>query len=359
VLGIFNRSLGIDFYSTTQTDYPIDPSVFDPTATASPEQQFFLHSLTVVDGSGNLVSENGAPVGSLNPSSYSQGGVYRSPSPLPNGKFLASFAATSDPTNFDASTYALFVMDPIAGTKTQLVGGGVVDAVAVYGKYNHGTFRSAVDEPNGNTRIDPDPTKVDAQVFVLDMGILGSLLFQNTPTGRAVEGVDQNGNDVGLDSFEVWEELPPAPGVTDFGSGGSNVASDNFGQVYVRRRMLGTVNLESDKSTYFSIPGGVPIVLHLPDTTVSQQAGYPRWQKEEMSFYPGERSHQSFPATFFNGLCALCHGAVSGLPVDAAINPDLLTQASGVLAEGKTGDNNLDIGPSQRDQTTSGPPAGN
>lgn len=357
VLAIFNRSIGIDYYSTNKDDYPIDSNVFDPTQPSAPEQQFFLHSLSFFDGTGNLVTENGAPIGSLDPTSYSKGGIYRSPAPLPNGKFLVSFSPATDPTNFDASTYGLYVMDPIAETKTEIVPpGGIVDAVAVYGKYNHGTFVSRVDEPNGNTHV--DPTQTDAQVFVLDMGVLGSLLFQNTPTGRAVESVDPNGKDVGLDSFDVYEELPPDQGVTDFASGGSFVAKDNFGQVYVRRRKLGTVNLEPDKSAYFSIPGGVPIVLHLPDTTVSKQNSYPRWQKEEMTFYPGERAHQSFPPTFFNGLCALCHGSISGRAVDAALDPDLLTQASQVDAAGKTGDNNFNVGPSQRG-AIEGPPSGN
>jgi hypothetical protein len=356
VLGVFNRSLGIDYYSTDKNDYPIDPSVFDPTSAASPEQQFFLHSLSFIDGAGKLLTENGAPVGTINPTSYSQGGVYRSPAPLPNGKFLVSFAAATDPTNFDASTYALFVIDPLGPAKTQLVAGGVVDAVAVYGKYNHGTFRSAVDEPNGNTQV--DETQTDAQILVLDMSVLGSLIFQNTPTGRPLELLDKNGQDAKLDSFDIYEDLPPTTDVTDFNAGGSFVATDPFGKVYVRRRKLGTVNLKSDKSTYFRIPGGVPIVLHLPDTTISQANGYPRYQKEEMSFYPGERSHQSFQRTFFNGLCGLCHGSISGKPIDAALNPDLLTQASQVqAASGTAGDNDLNIGPSQR-SAPEGPPPG-
>ncbi len=133
---------------------------------------------------------------------------------------------------------------------------------------------------------------------------------------------------------------------------------NTFGQVYTRRSMLGTVNLQSDKSTYFSIPGGVPIVLYLPNTSVSQANNYPRVQKEEMSFYPGERSHQSFQQTFFNGLCALCHGSISGKQVDAAVNPDLLTQASQVQAAGQTGDNNLNISPGSRGSPV-GPPSGN
>ncbi len=354
VLGMFNRSLGIDYYSTDATDYPIDPSVFDPNAPSSPEQAFFLHSLSFIDGTGQLVSENGAPIGTLNPTSYSQGGVYRSPSPLPSGKMLVSFSPATDPTNFDASTFALFQLDPIGQKKTQLATGGIVDAVAVYGKYNHGTFRSSVDEPNGNTQIlDGQP---DAQILVLDMAVLGTLIFQNTPTGRPLEDVDANGKDVGLDSFDVYEELPPTSDVTDFSAGGSFVAKDTFGQVYVRRRKLGTVNLQSDKSTYFSIPGGVPIVLHFPDTTISKAGNLPRYQKEEMSFYPGERSHQSFQQNFFNGLCGLCHGSISGKPIDAALNPDLLTQASQVLAAGKTGDNNLNVVAAQRSQTFEGPP---
>src|SRR5260221_2112895 len=35
--------------------------------------------------------------------------------------------------------------------------------------------------------------------------------------------------------------------------------------------------------------------------------------------------------TFFDGLCAGCHGAVSGRPTDAAVQPDILTQASNTL----------------------------
>jgi len=356
VLGVFNRSIGPDFFSTDKDDYPIDPTVFDPTSASSPEQQFFLHSLEFVDGNANFITENGAPIGTLAAASYTQGGVYRSPSPLPDGKFLVSFAAATDPTNFDAGTYGLYQLDPITQTKTLIVGGGAVDGVGIYGKYNHGIFQSAVDEPNGNTTV--DPTQTDAQIFVLDMTVLGSLVFQNTPTGRPLESVDSTGKDVGLDSFDVYEDLPPDPSITSFSAGGSNVVMDAFGQVFANRRKLGTVNLQSDKSTYFSIPGGVPIVLHLPNTTVSTANGFPRWQKEEMSFYPGERSHQSFPQGFFNNLCALCHGSISGRSVDAAVNPDLLTQASQVMAEGHTGDNNLNISPGSR-ATPTGPPSGN
>jgi hypothetical protein len=41
-LAVFNRSIGIDFTSANGKDYPIDPSVIDPSARSSPESDFFL-----------------------------------------------------------------------------------------------------------------------------------------------------------------------------------------------------------------------------------------------------------------------------------------------------------------------------
>ena len=288
--------------------------MIDPNSAASPELQFFLHSLAVVDGNGNLVTENGAPIGSINPASYSQGGVYRSPSPLPNGKFLVSFSSATDPTNFDArrtsSTSWIRARRRRRSSSRPAASSTPSPCTA-----STTTARSAPPSTSRTETRRVDGTQTDAQIFVLDMSVLGSLLFQNTPTGRAIEGVDQGGNDVGLDSFDVYEELPPRL-ERDRLRVGRRERREGQVRAGVRaaRRKLGTVDLEDDKSTYFSIPGGVPIVLHLPDTSVSQAAGYPRWQHEEMTFYPGERSHQSFQATFFNGLCGLCHGAVSGAP---------------------------------------------
>ena len=54
-----------------------------------------------------------------------------------------------------------------------------------------------------------------------------------------------------------------------------------------------------------------------------------------MTFVPGEQVHQGFPSVFFNGLCAGCHGSISGKPVDFALNPDFLTEASSVVAVGR------------------------
>ncbi|MGH7435842.1 MAG: hypothetical protein ACRENE_09220 [Polyangiaceae bacterium] len=306
-LGVFNRSIGVDLTSTDAKDYLVDPKavVGGPHA---PETAFFLHSL-----------ENGTPTGGV----VGADGSYTTPSPLPDGKMLVSFG-TGSPDSFGGD-YDVYVFDPSSGstTKKKLLGAAgtaEVDAVAVYARVPKGIFTGTPDEPNGNTSIHPGDTEAD--VTVLDMTVLGSLLFQNTPTGRTVEP--------DLVSFDIYEDLPPD--VSSFGGCGGNTACDAYGKVYVRRRKRGTVPLRSDGSAHFRIPGGMPMVLHLGDTAESMKLGLPRWQREEMTFVPGEYAHQGFPSPFFDNLCGTCHDSISGRPTDAAFAPDFLTQASQVLA---------------------------
>jgi Tol biopolymer transport system component len=305
-LGVFNRSIGVDFQSTDPGAYLVDPTVIQPNSPSAPETTFFKHSLSVIATDGS----------------------YTSPSPLPDGKMLVSYG-TGSPASFGGD-YDLYVLDPSSGTKTKLLGSAgpaEVEAVAVYPRADKGVFTSTPDEPNGHTQVAANlapgsPSAAD--VTVLDMTVLASLLFQNTPTGRLVEP--------DLGSFDIYEDLPPESTVTSFPASGTNTFSDAYGKVYVRRRLLGTVPLQADGSAHFRVPGGLPIVLHLPDDSESLKMKLPRWQREEMTFVPGETAHQSFPIGFFDNLCAGCHGAISGHPLDAALLPDFLTQASAVSA---------------------------
>jgi len=305
-LAVFNRSMGVDFTSTDPADYPIDPTVLDPSSPSSPEASFFLHSLRFLDptASGRLHG--------------STSGLYSSPSPLPNDRVLVSFGQATDSASFEGD-YDLYVVDQATGAKTKLLGDpGVaeIDAVAVYARMPRGVYRSTWNDPNAYG-INPTDTAVD--LVQHDALTIHSLMFQNTPTGRPREQ---------LSGFEVWEELPPTPDVTSFQQGGDFVASDPFGPVYVRRRLLGTVPILADGSAHWRAPGGVPLVLHLLDSPESQAAGFPRWQREQLMFAPGEMKHEAFPYPFFDGFCAMCHDSVSGRPVDAALRPDIFTHAS-------------------------------
>lgn len=291
-IAFFNRSIGLDFRSTNPADYVEDPGVLDPNDLSSPDPNYFLRSLRLPD----------------------PGGLYISPATLPDAQILVSFAETG-------GDYDVWVMDSGTGQKTKLFGdasGAEVDAVAVYAKLARPIFRSTLDEPNGHVRI--DTSKTSSEIHVLDLPVLASLLFQNTPTGRLV--------DPDITSVDVYEDMPPPPEVASFDQGGANVASDAYGRVYVRRRLLGTAPVRKDGSTKITVPGGVPIVLKLPDTPTSQEKKLPRWQREAMTFSPGEYAHQSFKRGFFDGICAQCHGSISGKPLDAALNVDFVTQAS-------------------------------
>jgi hypothetical protein len=81
----------------------------------------------------------------------------------------------------------------------------------------------------------------------------------------------------------------------------------------------------------------------------------PRYQREELEFAPGEYMHQAFQAQFFNNMCAFCHGAISGRPVDNQVAPDILTQASDTQSRAST-PTELRVPPSQRGPFV-GPPA--
>jgi len=233
-------------------------------------------------------------------------------------------------------------LPPGSGAKTPVITGGGqnIEAVAIYERSARPLFTSRLDEPNGSVQIG---TSTAADVTVLDFPLLASLVFQNTPTGRLV--------DDDVKSFEIWEELPPD--VTSFT--GPNVVKDDFGQVFVKRRKIGAVPIAVDGSARFEMPGGVPFVLHLPDTKTSGAKQLPRWQRETMSFAPGEVGRQAFRRDFFNGFCGQCHGAISGRPLDVAMSPDMLTQASTVAARGQL-PTPLNLAPGMRDQPQ-GPPS--
>ncbi|HVJ94246.1 MAG TPA: hypothetical protein VM580_30870, partial [Labilithrix sp.] len=119
-LGVFNRSIGIDFRSTDPVDYPIDPGVLDPAQLQSPNPAFFLRSLRFPDGGAN--ARPGQPTS----------GLYTSPSALPSTQLLVSFGTASDPGAFGGD-YDVYVMDSPTGAKTKLFGdptSAEVDAVA-------------------------------------------------------------------------------------------------------------------------------------------------------------------------------------------------------------------------------------
>ncbi len=306
-LAIINRSIGVDQQSNDPEDY-----INDTGALNWPNPEFYQKSIHLFDprATGKLDQTQGA---------------YRQPSPLPDGRLLVSYAAGVSNLGSFGDAFDISVANPATGSLTSLISSAedLAWPVAVYARQNQGVFESRPDEANGNTHVYSDERRDRAQITFLDLPLLASLLFQNTRSERIIPSG-------GL--IEVWENLPPEPGVTSFDSGGEFVDNDAYGPYYLRRRRLGVPQLYDDGSARILIDGGVPISLAVTTKLAADSEPELHFQREEMQFYPGEFARQSFRREFFNGLCAGCHGSVSGLESHIAANPDILTRASEVIA---------------------------
>jgi hypothetical protein len=305
-LAIINRSIGVDQLSQNEADYPVDPG-----AIGRPTSPFYQRAMRLFDelATGKLGGTQGA---------------YRNPSPLPDGRLLVSYSATTAVDNVGAP-FAIHVVDPGTGTRSSLIedaGSDLIWPAAVYAKANHGVFRSRHDEANGATEVvQGDP---NAEVTILDAGVLSSLLFQNTRSPRPIPD--------GMPAIRVFQSLPPPnANPSEF------MTTDEYGPQYAARSLLGSVNVFPDQSAAMRVRGGTPIVLEMYSALGGESPAL-HAQREEMQFYPGERARQSFPREFFDGLCGGCHGSISGEELDLAVDPDILTRASDVAARGQFDD---------------------
>jgi len=312
-IGIVNRSLGPD------------------QETRDPADRFYLKSLHLADA---------AATGKKGSS-----GAYRSPSPLPTHGFLASYAA-SDPYAFDGR-FELVQVDPRTGARRTVASkpaGSIVEAVAVYARPNHGVFTSRLDEVNGATTVEPGAR--DATANVLDLPLLGSLLFENTREGRKINR--------DIRALGLLESLPPPNDATSFDALPAGfVGSDEYGKLWVKRRRLFIENTYDDGSVHVRIPGGMPFVLELHEKDGKALIAT---QKEEMQLLPGERARVAFRGPLFDAQCGGCHGSISGREVDVHLTPDVLTAASRVQSIDRSIPANYFFPPDRRG-TPSGPPA--
>ncbi|HWZ91895.1 MAG TPA: hypothetical protein VNW92_23690, partial [Polyangiaceae bacterium] len=323
-LAIINRSVGIDQRSEDLPDYvaqqsvkssdtpPVDISVID-----WPKTPFFQHSITVPDPAAT-----GKVMGGTK-------GAYRSPSLLPSRHLLVSYAANVAALDNFSGNFDIVEFDPSTGTSVPLISGPNDELwpVAVAPRYNLRLFQSRLDEPNGATKIlTDDAHRARAEITFLDAPLLATLIFQNTRTGRPVPS-----SEFGL---SLWEDFPPPQGMQSFDAlDPASVFSDVYGKVYVRRGLLGAPPLYTDSSASVAIRGGMPLVLQAHIKLAADGAPTDHFQREEMQFYPGEVVRQGFRRTLFNGICAGCHGSLTGYDTDIAANPDILTQASRVEAK--------------------------
>jgi hypothetical protein len=293
-LAIVNRSVGPD-----QTD-------------RDPNDAFYLHSLSF-------------PV----PGAFDRGaGAFRSPAALPSPFIVLSCDPAARDLKRGGFDFDLCALNPTGGAPIHIAGEAGradIEAVAVYARENRGVFAARSDEPNAATLIDPDES--DAEVHILDAPLLSTLLFDNRRVGRPI--------DPRVGGLDVLESLPPDASAKTFRDLRAGVVNDDYGQVFVQHEELGHVRFYEDGSAKMRVSGGHPLVLRVTDDNgkaLSFEDGAPfigeMVQREEIQFYPGERVRQGFRRSLFNGMCAGCHGSITGAELDIAVKIDVLTSAS-------------------------------
>ena len=243
-------------------------------------------------------------------------GVYRSPSSLPNGEILASYAANVQDPMSDTPRYALVAVapaagdPPVGGSRRMLLGDAshsYVEATMGYKRTETELFRNLPQLVFGG--------HVDAGVsygimHFPDLPMLATLLNANLRRGRDVAAFDN------VTALRIYEERPP-PGPNPGGLMGTE-------NVYVDRVSLGSANLEPDHSLKVYVPANKPLILELVDAS-----GNPVFtMREEHQVTAGEYVTPGVPRTVFNGVCGGCHGSISGEELDVAVTPDALTGAS-------------------------------
>jgi hypothetical protein len=242
-------------------------------------------------------------------------GVYRSPSSLPDGEILASFADNvTDPAR-DTPRFDLVGVSARTGARRTLLAGGgssLVEATLGFKRAGRLLFRNTAQLVFGGGAAGDG----QAVVHFPDLPMLATLLDANLRRGRNVAAMDR------ARFLAVYDVAAPPSATPD--------ASMLMGseRVFTQRQLLGVAPLEADGSLKVALPARRPLILELQDA--SRKPVFT--MREEHQLGPGESIAPGVPRKLFNGVCAGCHGSLSGRDPDIAVTADALTGATASLS---------------------------
>ncbi len=238
-------------------------------------------------------------------------GAYRSPYPLPDGQILVSYAAVSgDLGAVDSLDWDIVAIDPRTGARTLLIGGEGAQVEAVLAlKYpaRELYFNRRQLVFGGGVDLGVTGGPESAVMHFPDAPALFTLFNANLRRGRPVAAFRA------ATHLAAYRENP-APAGSSAGPGG----------IFEDRDFLGRAPLAGDGSIKVRVPAGTGLILELQrgDGSVVET------MREEHQVGPGEYVNIGVSAALFDGTCGGCHGSISGVELDAAISPDILTGAS-------------------------------
>lgn len=239
-------------------------------------------------------------------------GVYRSPFPLLDGEILASYAPLVGDPAADVPRYDLVAVPGNGGTPRTLLPGGslsFVEAALGYRRSSRLLFRNLPQLVFGGRGAGGSDT---ATVHFPDLPMLATLLGSNLRRGRNLDAFATAA------ALKVYEERPPSSASPD------PAALMGPERVFTERRALGSAPLQSDGSVKALLPAGKPLILELIDG--NGKALFTMTEEHQLG--PGETISPGVSRRLFNGVCAGCHGSITGSELDVAVTPDALTGAS-------------------------------
>jgi hypothetical protein len=241
-------------------------------------------------------------------------GVYRSPFSLPNGEILASYAVNVTDPATQVPKYDLVAVSA-AGAQRALVSDpklSYVEAALGYKRAERVLFTNLPQLVFGGHNAGASD---QATMHFPDLPLLATLLGANLRHGRNLATVD------GATKLQAFVEAPPPQGTTPQSPPAGLQGTQ---KVFTQRMSLGSASLQADHSLKVLVPAGKPIILELDDAhgTAVFTMG------EEHQVTGGEYITPGAPRGLFNGICAGCHGSISGKELDIAVTSDALTGAS-------------------------------
>ncbi len=257
---------------------------------------------------------------------FSPDGYYRDPQAMPDGTIIVSHSST-----------AIDLADPAATPDTAIY------RVTLLDLENNQVIISSkdllVDIP-GKIETDPRPIYIRRREAIEDPlehltngAETGTILNFDLAVSMTVGAEDSPSRgkpfDVTHDAIRrvrLVEEIQPQP--SDFPLW-PDVSQNRWGVgKHSMRRIIAEVPATADRSLYVELAAGVPFYVQGVDDMGVATVTFNQW----FFILPGEKLKQVTRREVWNNRCGGCHGSVSGKPGETVGKPDVITQASRVVA---------------------------
>jgi len=284
----------------------------------------------------------------VNHTGFSSGGAFRDPYPLPDGRILVAHTDKAlDHLDPDADpdwdiwwiafpgslqtedrhrigAYKKTRIDKIATDQAEYHPRPVVIRLQEnrHHPLAHQKFVQGL-EPKNIYGVKRMPEGTPAEIEVYDFNLIASFLTNFTQTGsrdippaEAIKYVRAIGVlPLSREDVEGIEDADPQATAVSKG-------------VHTRKLIIGELPLEPDSSLYLEVPPNVAWIVQALDK--DKRALYTL----QRQFYtqPGERFTLSIPRSKFVNTCGGCHGSLTGDPMENIGPPDIVTEASRVMA---------------------------